>query len=288
MKMRSFLVMLVLLLAVVSLVPAESAQTHFAIYKVWPSNLDALAAVARAIVTGGDGKVIVDAANNRLLVRATKEQQAQIAALAKELNVPPKNVRIEVRMQGAGTQAESGFGARASGGVVVSTRGTGGHLTIKPTVRHQKTTQSSDVRQTLLVASGREAVLNVGERVPYLDYFVQYGRRHGYFQGQVSWQEVGARLIVKPTVIGDGPLISVTLIPELSGRVGGDPRRIRFAEAATQLTASDGQPISIGGLGSSSEFNNRFLVGFNKAGGVRSLTITLTAHIMPTLSPPRR
>jgi len=276
MKTRRLIVAVLTLCAVAA---AAEPQTHFKVYKLPFSDVAKIGAIAKSLVSE-NGKVVVDADGKRLIVLATAEQHAQIAGLVKELNVPPRNVRIVVRFLDTATQTESAFGVRGSGGVLITERGTHGRLKLKPQLKHQRTDMSSNVQQTLMVASGREGAIHIGKKVPYLEYFVQWGHRYGYFEGQVAWQSVGSRLVVTPTVIGDGPLISVKLTPELSGLVDGDPFRVRFTQAATDVTVSNGQTINIGGLGSNADFYNKFLVGYDSAGNVRSLNITLTAQIL--------
>jgi type II secretory pathway component GspD/PulD (secretin) len=136
------------------------------------------------------------------------------------------------------------------------------------------------VAQTLLVASGRQASLRVGESVPYVDWFVDYGTRYGYLQQSINWKDVGASLIVEPVVIGEGPMIRIRLTPELSGLVDGNVYRTSFSRVATEIVVQDGQTFQIGGLDKDEDFYSRFLIGFDRSGSRQALNITLTPRIV--------
>lgn len=238
-------------------------------------------AAAKAIV-GPGGSVIPDRRNQRLLVRATEQEHQRLAEALAAINRPPVNVRIDVDFDEAGDARQRGVGVVTEG---VYRSGQGGRVAIGVDLTDRSTQFSGRARQTLVVASGREATLRVGERVPWLEWIETWGRNAGVFESRVRWQDVGAFLVVQPTVIGNGPDIRIRLIPELSGRVEGQPHRIRFAAAATEVIARAGETVSLAGLAQSNEFYSRFLVGFDNAGGRRSLNITLTPSLLPATTP---
>jgi type II secretory pathway component GspD/PulD (secretin) len=101
----------------------------------------------------------------------------------------------------------------------------------------------------------------------------------------VNWQQVGSRLIVEPTVIGQGPMIRVRVTPELSGMVDGQPLHTRFAGATTEIVVKDGESFSIGGMAGDATFYSRFLVGRSDAGSQEQVDIVLTPHIMDLKGP---
>lgn len=238
-------------------------------------------AAAKAIV-GPGGSVIPDRRNQRLLVRATEQEHQRLAEALGAINRPPVNIRIDVDFDEAGDSRQRGVGVATEG---VYRSGQGGRVAIGVDLTHRSTQFGGRARQTLVVASGREATLRVGERVPWLEWIETWGRNAGVFESRVRWQDVGASLVVQPTVIGNGPDIRIRLIPELSGRVEGQPHRIRFAAAATEVIARAGETVSLAGLAQSNEFYSRFLVGFDSAGGRRSLNIALTPSLLPAATP---
>jgi hypothetical protein len=156
----------------------------------------------------------------------------------------------------------------------------GGTLKIKPKLINQSITQSSADTQILLVASGRQGSLRVGESVPSLQWITEYGFQGGYTVPQVVWQEVGSFLVVEPVIIGDGPMIRVRLTPELRGIVDGKSCQTRFASVSTEVMVQDGESFQIGGSGKTAEFYSRFLVGTARNGMMQNLNIRMIPRIM--------
>ena len=54
---------------------------------------------------------------------------------------------------------------------------------------------------------------------------------------------------------------------------------MRFSAVQTEVIATDGESIDLGGLGNNSEFYQRFLVGVGKGGATESLRIRLVPRI---------
>jgi len=258
---------------------AQQEQSRFEVYPLGFADAQSAVEMVQAIV-GPTGSVSLDEANRRLLVVATKERHSQVADMMRKLNVPPKNVRIEVRFIGSSSQRNVGAGMETAGEIVRNEGITRTTIKVKPRIENKTITASSDVAQMLLVASGRQGVLRVGESVPYVDWFVDYGLRCGYLQQRLIWKDVGSSLIVEPTVIGDGPMIRIRLTPELSGLVDETVYQTRFSRVATEVVVQDGQTFQIGGLDKDNDFYSRFLIGFDRSGGQQALNITLTPHIV--------
>ena len=259
--------------------PAQQGQSRFEVYSLGFADAQSAAETAKALV-GPTGSVTLDETQHRLLVVATDEAQAQVADMMRKLNVPPKNVSIEVRFVGSANQQNTGAGIDASGEVVRDEGLTRTTVRVKPHIESKNLTISSDVAQMLLVASGRQGVLRVGESVPYLDWLVEYGAQYGYVQQGIRWKDVGASLIVEPLVMGDGPMIRIRLTPELSGLVDGNVYHTSFSRVATEVVVQSGQSFQVGGLDKDSEFYSRFLVGFDHGGNQQALQITLTPRII--------
>lgn len=269
---------------VVAVRAAEPAPHRFEAYSVAFTDPAAAEEMVRAIV-GEDGSVAVDAKGQRLLVLTTEERHRRIADVIRQVNVPPRNVQIEVRFDGAGASAQSEASVSADGHVVVEDGVTHSRVKIKPKLMNETTTSSRQAVQTLTVASGREGVLRVGEEVPYLEWMLDYGIARGWIAQRVQWQQVGSSLLVQPTIVGEGPAIRVRITPQLSGLVQGRPMQTRFAELATEVYVQDGQTFQIGGLNEHADFYSRFLVGRSRSGAQESLTISLTPRIVGSSSP---
>lgn len=66
-----------------------------------------------------DGKVVYDQSHHRLLVFDYPEHHKPIKELIEKLQIPPKNIRIEVSILDKSTRKAVGLGATASRAVVV-------------------------------------------------------------------------------------------------------------------------------------------------------------------------
>ena len=259
---------------------ALAETTRFEVYTLADAEIESATELVRTLA-GPEGQVTSDPVHQRLLVVTTADRHAQIAEAMRKIAVPARNVLIEVRMAGSSESQRSEFSATSSGEWSGGPGGFGGTIRIEPRIENHVTSRSGKTAQMLLVGSGREGYLRVGEQVPHLAWIMDFGRRGGWITTQWEWQEVGSFLAVQPTVIGDGPMIRVRVVPELRGRVNGRPERIRFAELATEVIVRDGETIPLGGLGTSSEFASRFLVGAASGGRTESLDIHLTPRIQP-------
>ena len=268
------------------------------IYALDPGN-EAVVQVLRGLV-GTNGLVTLDRINSRILVITTAARHAQIVENTPALRVPPRNGRIEVRYNQAGRDSHTGLAVETKGRAFLTRDPLNkGRLRVQPALTESVTQTSSTVTQFLMVASGREASLFVGAEVPHLDYILDYGVQCGVLAERIAWQNVGAYLLVQPTILADGRDIEIRLTPSLSGTVEGRPYETRFTALASVLTVRDGATVNLGGLGQSAaragsrldaggagqagaraNFYAKFLVGMDRSGVEQSLNITLTPHIV--------
>ncbi len=278
--------LLVWMVALLGAALAPAADTNEAqslkTYPLDPNN-EALLATVRTLA-GKEGIVTPDRANSRLLVIATAERHAQIKAAVPTLAVVPRNVQVTVHFQQAGRHQQSGVTVGGRGTLQPETHQRG-NVRVRVSALNNTTTTSDDTAQLLTVSSGRTASLFVGKEVPYLDFLSEYLVSHRVLAERIAWERVGAQLVVQPTIIGDGPNISIKLFPQLSGTVAGKPYTRQFIELATEVEVADGRTLQIGGLGQHAAFYNRFLVGVQQDGTTQSLGISLTPHILPAIGP---
>lgn len=226
---------------------------------------------------GDNVSVVYDRRTRQLLVLATSNQHTTITQLIKQLNVPPKNVSVTVTFKETGSNDHTGSSMQ----IRQSAQG-GSHSSIRitPSLVDQHNTSLSNTRQQLMVTSGKQATLSIGEDVPYIDWIMEYGFHHRIVTEQINWQRVGSYLVIEPTVIGDGPMIHVKLTPELSGLVDNSPYRTRFDTVSTEVDVTAGVPFTIGGGEQNQEFYSRFLIGVDRSGQRKNLTIEMTAQII--------
>lgn len=255
--------------------------TTFKTYPILNSDTNAITELVRA-VAGEKAQIFFYQPNNELIISATSNQHVQIAALLKEINVPSPNIRIEVVFTGAGSSTDFGMGATGKEGPKVTKNGSSYQVQISPYLRNQSTKTMDNNSQSVIVKSGKEARIFMGQEVPFYQWLVDFGLQWNYIniiEQKFEMKQVGSALVVEPRVLGRGPMISVTLIPEISGLVDGKPHKIQYTRVATEVTIRDGETIDIGSFGKNSDFYNKFLVGIDKGGNRQSIRIRLTANI---------
>ena len=278
--MPSRTMMLALCMFVVIVAGAEEhVPTRFEVYSLRNPITEATEKVIRELA-GAEGQVTVDPPY-RLLVIATEENHRRIAEALRKMDRAPVNVRLTVRFSRAGEDRNKEVSVTGSGEVVREEGITRTTIRVKPRIQDQTATFSEQTAQTLLVASGREGYLAIGQEVPFLAWMMDYGRRCGIVEAAFEWRRVGAYLIAQPEVVGEGPLIRIRLVPELRGLdQTGYQRAIRFTDVATEVVVRDGQTFPLGGWDRDADFYSRFLVGRSGHGGVETLQVTLTADIL--------
>lgn len=261
----------------------EQPETAFETYALGLNDHSGIQETVEKLV-GKDGQVIYFKDGNELIVSTTYDKHKVIAALVKGLSekaaarVAP-NIRIDVDFIETTSEKRFGGGVRRDD-VRVTRKGRSTHFKFSPSVRGQSSTGSMNARQTIVVRSGGTARLRVGEEVPYYEWLIEFGLANQYIEQKFEMREVGASLLVEPTLIGNGPLIQVRLVPEMSGLVNGQVNRIRYKNVATDVTIRSGSSITIGGLSRNKQFYKRFLAGAEGGGLTSGLNITLSARIV--------
>ena len=263
---------------------APAAERTFEIYPVHFTDTALAAEAVEALLADGD-RVVVDTSQRRLVVITDADRHRKVAALLGRLDRLPPNIMVEVSFLSSAEARQDEIAVDLS--ATRTRRPTTRRVEIQPRVGVETTRARDDTQQSLLVASGREGYLFIGEEVPHLTWLLDYGYRMGILRERVVWERAGALLNVAARVVDDGPVIHLRLTPELRGRRQGSTQSVRFTEAAIEVTATDGETLRIGGLDRDTEFYRRFLIGRQRGRSAERLDILLTPRIMPAGAFPR-
>ncbi|MBM4164719.1 MAG: type II and III secretion system protein [Lentisphaerae bacterium] len=264
---------------------SSATNDYFASYGMISVDSDETAEALQELV-GSRVKLIYYKPTNKLLVYGPSDAHRLLREALRGLNAPRRNVRIDVSFDEQRDTSETEASLRGSGRVGVTRAGVDGTVHITPRVESRTTATTAQTRQQLLVQSGSEASLRVGETVPFVDELIVLGRRYGYISHEVTLRNAGASLDVRARVIGDGPEVQLTLTPELSGVSSGRSQRIRYTQLATTLTVSDGETTALASFGENTDFYRLFLAGIGRTRDASSMQITLRVTIeSPTGSP---
>ncbi len=259
---------------------SENAPQELVVYPIGFADGPNSVEVIKSVL-GNDIHVVYDRISRKLLVLASSNQHAAVAMLVKQMDVPLKNVSVTVTFKRTDDR-DHASSSLTGGGQVIRTPQGGMRTTVRltPSLVNQQSEMTSSAKQQLLVSSGKQASLAVGEEVPYIDWLMEYGFHNRIITQRVNWQRVGSFLVIEPTIIGEGPMIRVKLTPELSGLVDNSPYRTRFDTVSTEVIVSDGIPFTLGGAGQNQEFYSRFLIGVDRSGKRENLNIEMTARIL--------
>jgi len=193
-----------------------------------------------------------------------------------------RNVRIVVT--GTSDRTSQNRGVEAAGsGTVGGVRIGGGRLPPENGVvvrgRASQTQSRDHTRQELLVMSGGRAEISVAEEVPYQEWFEVWGYERGLWQPGIRWKEVGARMLVEPTIVDEGTL-RVRLTPAFSYLIDRQTVTTEVSQLSTEVLVREGQEIDLGGIPMSDrQFLEKFLVGFDERRETSRVRITLKASI---------
>lgn len=261
-------------------VAAAQSDVVVKTYPVYASQPDALVEALKDLLSP-KAKVVFFKSGRQIIVTGPASDQELAAALFKDINVPSRNVRMDVIIRQEGATSDSEASLTGSGKVQMTKMGTSYPVNQKPTLKNQSGAESDNALQTLVVQNGAEGRIFVGADVPFADWLIAMGQQWGYAEQNFKFRPVGSSLVVQPQITGGGGLITVTLTPELSCLEEGSGKleRVRYTRVATQVTIADGATIDLGGVGKDKEFYNKFLVGVARGGESRSVQIQLTAHI---------
>jgi len=229
---------------------------------------------------GPEARLVYDSRGRRLMVYGSSNDHERISQALLKINLPLKNLRIDVVTTEAVSEKKAGAGVSGSGNLVLGSGGTRGSVRLTPRIENTSVSAESSTRQTIMVQSGSESVLFVGSDVPNLEWLMDYGVRSGCAARGLAWQRVGAYLRVRATVLGDGSTVALEIVPELSGPVDGRTEHVRFAKVATEVTVKNGQTVELGGLAENKDFYSRFLIGVDKSGVSRQLRMSATPRIL--------
>jgi general secretion pathway protein D len=238
------------------------------------------AVVARQLAASGgsaafsDTRIVPDDATNSLLVRATAEDFAAVTELVQALDLRPLQVLIEVTIaqverSGDLTLGVSGTATQRGGGNAGDTLGrlpaagtardfvamiTGGRGTVDFDLAINALQTRGNVKllalPVLIAQNNREATLNVGSSVP----FVQVSQQGGFDPlarvQTVQYQAVGKQLTITPTINADG-YVNMEVVQtndDVTNNLLFDAPIINQRQAQTAVFVRNGQTTVIGGL----------------------------------------
>lgn len=226
-----------------------------------------------------NGNYAVDELLNTILFSGSSKDWLQALPMIKKLDRPAPSVMIEVILAEVSLEESEesaiewifkssidSFNAVGStigslgysGGGFNYTLASGSQTRAQLNFLYENSRSKIRSRPRLMVKSGEEASIDVGDRVPIITSNVQSTvSENAQLIQQVSYQETGVLLDIKPTVHATG-FVDIEISQELSEAINTDSSAInsptiRTRSLQTSLTLRDGGSVLIGGLIRASE-----------------------------------
>lgn len=231
---------------------------------------------------GGDGlsstlkgmiKITTDVNRNALIIEAMPSDYRIISGILKMLDIPPRQVLIEVTIADIGLtdsddlgvewNYKAGDGSPGASLLSAAAGASGMKFVIGEADRWNATLSALASRNkakilsapTVLASDNKEAKIDISEDIPVVstEYTAPTTANLPVFQTNVQYRKTGIILSVTPH-INDNGLVSMKINQEVSsqgdGAIAGDKKYASFKQrsVSTELTVSNNQTIVIGGL----------------------------------------
>ncbi|MES2176725.1 MAG: secretin N-terminal domain-containing protein [Gemmatimonadota bacterium] len=263
-------------------------------------------------------RIVAEESTNSLLVRATSDDWLLIQQLLATVDLRPLQVLIEVSIAqvsrthdfslGISGRQTSKVGAGADTAFMPTAASardfifalTGGKGAVSYSVALSALQTRGDVKilslPLIIGQNNKEAILNVGQRVPFVQTSQTVPNDPTNRVSTVQYQDVGTTLTITPTINPDGyvNLAVKQTNNSATATLVSDAPIIDTREATTQIFIRDGQTTVIGGLSDNTRNNTQSgipylsripLIGWlfrntTKNEGVSEFYLFLTPHIV--------
>ena len=225
-----------------------------------------------------NGRVTGVPSRRLLVVQDRPDKIEAIRTLIRKTEGPPVNIRVEVRFAEERNHRRRGAGIEG-GGIRVERRngdtGVSGNVGVRFESRSRQETASTT--QFVVTANGHPARIRAVESVADPVWVYHYGLRHGWWERDFIWRDLGASLWVRPRLVGDNT-VEVQVYPRLTSR-GDKPLSLDVKDVSTSVVTRSGTPVQIGELDEARSRFYRHLLGGGRILDERRLNIVITPYV---------
>lgn len=221
----------------------------------------------------------VSAYDNRLILRATPAQLAEVRRLLATFDRAPRQLLVTVRQGGVAERHDQGIGLsgvyrRGDGSIVVP--GPDGRLPAEPELQIGDHRSRSDYggSQQLRVEEGREAQLMVGQSLPT----TRYRRPDGTIVQTTESFGAGSGLTVLPRLLGED---RVQLEISTGQRMPGARGSYHVQHSSSLVSGRLGEWIDIGGAVQQASQSGSGLLGYAEGAGSRQSSLMVRVELLP-------
>ncbi len=248
MNFRRFLLTLFCFLPIFHLVQQETCVAETAVIELHFRDASEVLPMVETLLSS-EGRATIDSRTNSVVVSDNSESLRKIREFLAHIDKPVEQVTVRFRFEeeGASKNRDLSASGRVSGDNWSVSAGRDRREGVHVRAQDRRTSQEQRSESFIRVLSGDAAYIRVGKEIPYTERWAYLCRRYAHSCESVGFQTIETGVEVRPVVSGNR--VHIEIIPRVSYREPGDRGVIRFAEAATRVSVSKGQWITVGGHG---------------------------------------
>lgn len=221
----------------------------------------------------------VSAFDNKLVLRATPAQMAEVRQLLASFDRAPRQLLISVRQDGAFENRQSSAGVsgvvrRGDGSIVLPREDGSVPASPRFEARDDRSSGDSAGSQQIRVEEGREAQIMVGQSLPTSS---SYRRADGVIVQRTEYSSAGSGFTVLPRLQGQRVQLEIQARQQLPGRTGA--RQIQ--NASSIVSGPLGEWFDIGGAVQQVSQSSHGLLGGSEGSSRREGRIMVRVDELP-------
>lgn len=219
--------------------PEPAAPMQLQVVQLRHRTAEMLVPVLRPLAVAG---ATVSGMNDRLILRSTAANLAELMVVVDELDRPARRVLITVRhaIDTAGGASDAALAARLHG----DGGGTGAAIDLRALQTRDAGSERNE--QRIQAVEGAPAFISTGQSVPLADRTVVQGPGGAWVQDSVTYRDLQSGVWVLPRLAGDTVTLEISPRRErLDPRQGGV---IDLGAAMTTVSGRLGEWIALGGV----------------------------------------
>jgi len=214
----------------------------------------------------------LSALDNKLIIDASPAREQQLAALARQLDVRPASLRLEVSQDGSSVQNQSGVqlqGNISIGRIMPGSPGNGVSLSAQQDNR----TQSGHSLQSLTLLEGRSGFIQALQSRPLP--WVMLTPQGGILQGS-SWQDAVTGFYARPRLHGQRVSIELAVSQQAFSGV-----QRKGSQLSTTVEGQLGEWLEVARTGQDSQGRESLLIGGSHQQGRQSQVVRIRVQPLP-------
>ncbi|WP_137009453.1 hypothetical protein [Aquitalea aquatilis] len=212
----------------------------------------------------------LSAMDNKLIIDASPEREARLAELARQLDVRPVSLRLEVSQSGSSVQSQSGVQLQGNISIGRTLPGSAGNG-VALSAQQDSHSRSSQSLQSLTLLDGRSGFIQTANSrpLPWLLLTPQ-----GNIVRGSSWQEAVSGFYALPHLQGERVLIELAVSQQAFAG-----NQLKGSQLSTTVAGRLGEWIEVGSIGRDEQGRSSLLIGTGRQllSGQQSVRIRVQA-----------